>query len=95
MELLVATIGEYSFVVAPALVTWAIASLYIQAYGSTSAYSQTVFFVTLLAIGILTMRSMVLSEQHWLIHAVSLGVLIVAGALRRPVENPSTAWTIS
>ncbi len=93
MEVFIATIGEYSYIVAPSLVWWAILSLYVQPRESNSTYSQATFFAAMIAIGILTTRSMLLNEQHWLVNAVSLGILIVGGALRRPVEGPSTVWS--
>lgn len=83
-----AALGSMLFV--PLLALWAVACLYMGRTGCRCAISQIIYFVALLAVAGLTVRTMLANDGCWLIHTSSLGVLIVSGVMRRPVE--SEAW---
>lgn len=91
MELLIATVVGYSGILAPVLATWATANLYLQPQESDCGYCQTAYFGAMLFIGFLTVRTMLMHDECWLINAASLGVLIVGGALKRPVDDSASS----
>jgi hypothetical protein len=90
VELLIAAIVGYSGILAPVLATWAIASLCLHCQESDFGYCQTVYFGSMLSIGFLTVRTMLMHDPCWLINASSLGVLIVGGALKGRHEDASS-----
>lgn len=87
MEFAITLAAEYSGIVAPALAFWAALLLHIQPKNTNSSIVQTVFFFTLLLVAVLTLRATADHDPMWLANAGSLGVLIVAGALRRPADS--------
>jgi|LakMenEpi03Aug12_release.lakeMendotaPanAssembly.Ray.scaffolds.fasta_scaffold00135_2 hypothetical protein len=92
MELLVDLVGCYSCILAPALAACAMTALYVQPAGPSNQ-NHTLFFVVLLVLATLTVRTTMMHDETWLIHAGSLGSLIVAGAMRRPDEASDAAFS--
>lgn len=90
MELLIATMVGYSGVLAPILMTWGIATLCLHTHETDDGYCQSVFFGSMVVIGFLTVRTMLMHDPCWLLNAASLGVLIVGGALKGSTESQST-----
>jgi len=58
--------------------------LFIRPAGCECPVAQMVYFVAFLFVSGLTMRSVVVDDSAWLTQAASLGVLVVAGVLRKP-----------
>ena len=90
MEVLVATIVGYSGLLAPILMIWAIATLCLHSEKADYGYCQSVFFGSMVVIGFLTVRTMLMHDPCWLLNAISLGVLIVGGALKGPMEDQTS-----
>jgi hypothetical protein len=67
-------------------------ALYVQPAGPSNQ-NHTLFFVVLLVLATLTVRTTMMHDETWLIHAGSLGSLIVAGAMRRPDEASDAAFS--
>ena len=91
MDTLVATLVGYSGVLAPVLAVWAIATLCLHTQKVDYGYCQAVFFGSMMLIGFLTIRTMLMQDPSWLLNAASLGVLIVGGALKGPMEGQASA----
>ena len=81
------TLESVSYVAAllvPAIALWAIACLYTQAAGCKCHATEVGFFAALLMIAAITIRTVLVDDGCWLIHTSSLGVMIVAGVMRKP-----------
>ena len=78
-----AIVGCSSFMV-PVMAMWAIVTLYLQRDDCESTTTQLLYFGTLLLIAFITVRTMATNDPCWLIHTATLGITIVAGAMRRP-----------
>ncbi len=87
MEFAISLVAEYSGVLAPALAFWAALMLHLQPKDCNSGMVQTHFFFSLLVVAVLTVRATMDHDPMWLANAASLGVLIVAGALKRPTDQ--------
>jgi hypothetical protein len=87
MERVIELVVEYSGIVAPGLSLWAALLLHIQPRHSNNSMVQVLYFLALSLVSTLTVRATVNNDPSWLISATSLGALIVAGALKRPVED--------
>lgn len=87
MEFVINLVAEYSGIVAPGVAVWATLMLHMQPKNINSSMVQIVYFFSLLFVALLTVRATLNHDPMWLISASSLGVLIVAGALKRPVEE--------
>ncbi len=84
MERLIEIIVLCSGLTAPMLTILATASLYTRPEGCECPVAQLLFFFALLFVSGLTIRCVMLDDGAWLTQAASLGVLIVAGVLRKP-----------
>ena len=89
MERLIELIGDYSDVMSPAVAIWSISLLYLQPKDADRQVSQLLFFGSMLLIAGLTVRTTMMNPERWLIHAASLGCLIVSGVMRRPSATES------
>ncbi len=86
MEPLINSVVMCSSFLVPALALWAIAALYMQRGDVECALTQLLYFGTLLLISFVTLRTITSNDGCWLIHTATLGITIVAGAMRRPVN---------
>ncbi len=73
-----------SFMV-PVMALWAIVALYLQRDDCECTTTQLLYFGTLMLIAFITVRTMATNDSCWLIHTATLGITVVAGAMRRPV----------
>jgi hypothetical protein len=87
MERLIETAAMCSALVVPLLAMWAIACLYTLRAASLAWATQLIYFLVLLAVAALTVRTMMANDGCWLIHTSTLGVMIVSGVMRRPSDN--------
>ena len=87
MEPLIATVILYSGLIAPLLAIWGIACLYTQRSGEQCRTTHLIYFATLLVISGLMLRTVAADDSLWLVHASSLGAMIVCGTMRRPGES--------
>lgn len=84
MERLIDVVVFCSSVLVPLLAVWAILGLYTLRSGCQCHVTQFLYFFVLLFVAGLTIRTVLANDNCWLIHTSSLGVMIVAGVLRRP-----------
>lgn len=84
MEPVINSVVMASSFMIPALAFWAIAALYMQRSDEDCRLTQLLYFGTLLIIACVTLRTMATNDGCWLIHTATLGITIVAGAMRRP-----------
>lgn len=87
MEPVIDTIVDLSNLMVPALALWAIAALYMQRSDVECTLTQLLYFGTLLLISFVTLRTITTNDGCWLVHTATLGITIVAGAMRRPVST--------
>jgi hypothetical protein len=87
MEALLSLTVEYSAAISPLLSLWAIALLFLQPKDSDQSSAQAIYFMAMLVVSTLTVRATLTHDTFWLLNAASLGLLIVAGALRRPEDR--------
>ncbi len=87
MEELIGFVAVCSGLVAPMLTVSAVVAIYMQKPEQDCGLRQLVFFFALLSVAGLTVRAVTIDDGCWLTHTASLGVLIVAGVLRRPPEH--------
>ena len=83
----------WSVLLVPALAAWAI--LGISAYRDTQLqpWVDSLFFLVMLVIGALTWRTMESHDACFLVHTLSLGIMIVFGVLpRRQRVDESVHW---
>ncbi|MEM7475162.1 MAG: hypothetical protein AAF483_09240 [Planctomycetota bacterium] len=71
----------------PIAAIWAVASLYTLKSGCRCKITECGFFAALLLVAICTVRTVLANEACWLVHTATLGLLIVAGVMRRPAET--------
>ena len=86
MELVFLNAASLAHFVVPLLALWAIVGLYTMKADSGCWVTQAGFFLAMLIIACLTVRTVVCDHGCWLIHTSSLGMMIVAGVMRRPPE---------
>ena len=86
MEPVISTIVLFSSLLVPALALAAIVTLHMQPAENDSGWCQLLYFGTLLVIAFVTLRTMATNDGCWLIHTATLGITIVAGAMRRPSD---------
>lgn len=89
MEPVISTIVDFSGLLVPVMALWAIAALYMQRADIECTLTQLMYFGTMLLIAVITVRTMANNDGCWLIHTATLGVTIVAGAMRRPPATPA------
>lgn len=87
MEFTVDLVAEYAGWVAPAIALWAGLLLHMQPKDTNNPVVQSLFFLTLILVSILTVRATTSHDPMWLANAASLGSLIVIGVLKRPSEH--------
>ncbi len=87
MEYVIELAAEYSGAIAPGLAVWATLLLHMQPKDKCCSVSQVWYFVSLLFVSVLTVRATMSHDPMWLANAASLGVLIVSGVLKRPVDE--------
>lgn len=89
MERVIECIVSYAGFIVPLLALWAIAGLYSLRAGCQCVATQLLFFSVMLLIAGITIRTVLANDGCWLVHTASLGVMVVAGVMRRPeVETP-------
>jgi hypothetical protein len=86
MESLIAWVGNYSSILVPVAAFWAIACLHSLESGTTCKVTERLFFLALLLVAGCTVRTVLINDGSWLVNTASLGCLIVAGVMRRPVD---------
>ena len=82
LEQLVVGICCYSGFFVPVIALWAVASLYCSPAGQCCSFSQLVFFAAFLLISGLTLRTVAVDNECFLVHSVSLGAMVVGGVMR-------------
>lgn len=87
MEDLIHVIGYYSAVLVPLLAVWAILGLYTLGADRRCHCTECAFFLAMLIVAGCTIRTVVANDACWLVHTASLGCLVVAGVMRRPVDT--------
>ncbi len=88
MEPAINAIVHMSSFMVPAIALWAIAALYMQRDDVECTWTQLLYFGTLLLISFVTLRTITTNDGCWLMHTATLGITIVAGAMRRPASAP-------
>ncbi|MEZ6074690.1 MAG: hypothetical protein R3C09_17550 [Pirellulaceae bacterium] len=88
MEPVIDTVVGCSSFMVPVMALWAIVALYLQRDDCECITTQLLYFGTLLLIAFITVRTMATNDGCWLIHTATLGITIVAGAMRRPTGAP-------
>lgn len=84
MEMTLESVSYIAALLVPAIALWAIVCLYTQASGCKCHVTEVGFFAALLLIAAITVRTVLVDDGCWLIHTSSLGVMIVAGVMRKP-----------
>lgn len=87
MERLIETAAMCSALAVPLLAMWAITCLYTTRAAHLAWATQLIYFVVLLAVAGLTVRTMMANDGCWLIHTSTLGVMIVSGVMRKPSDS--------
>ncbi len=91
MERLIDCVTYCSALLVPLLAVWAITCLYVLRSGYSCHVTQVVYFAALLLIAGITIRTVIADDGCWLIHTTSLGIMIVAGVMRRPAEEGTSS----
>jgi hypothetical protein len=71
----------------PMLAVWAVFCLFTVRSGYACHATEVLFFLVLLLVVGLTVRTMMTDGACWLVHTASLGTMIVAGVMRRPAAQ--------
>lgn len=87
MERLVDSICLCSGFVVPLIALWAVMGLYTLRPGKKCCVTESAYFLALLLNAGVTLRTVTINHDCWLVHTLSLGVMIVAGVMRRPAES--------
>ena len=87
MERLVELVCVCSGLIVPLIALWAVTSLYTLRAGKKCCATESAYFVALLLIAGITLRTVTINHDCWLVHTLSLGVMIVAGVMRRPAPE--------
>ena len=91
MEQFIQSIASWASILVPLLAAWAIIGLYTQRHGCQCIATQALYLSVMLFIAGITLRTVMIDDGCWLIHMASLGVLAVAGVMRRP-ESQATEF---
>jgi hypothetical protein len=91
MERIIECVVGCSGLFVPVLALWAVTALYTMRSGVQCTASQVLYFLALLIMAAMTIRTVIANDGCWLVHTSSLGVTIVAGVMRRP-EAASDAY---
>ena len=86
MEALIYQLGAYWAILVPLIAVCAIGCLYALEAGHRCPVTESMFFLALMLIAGCTLRTVIVNEGCWLVHTASLGCMIVAGVMRRPVN---------
>ena len=84
MEPVIDAVASCSSLMVPVMALWAIVALYLQRDDCECTTTQLLYFGTMLLIAFITVRTMATNDSCWLIHTATLGITVVAGAMRRP-----------
>ncbi len=87
MEHLIDVVVSSSSLIVPILAAWAVIGLYTQPAGCQCPLTQLLYFVVLILIAVLTVRTVATDANCWIVHTASLGMMIVAGAMRKPAAE--------
>ncbi len=73
----------------PALALWAVIGLNTARSEAMRPWMDSIYFLVMILIAVLTWRTMSANDPCWLIHTTSLGTLIVFGVLpkRDPIDE--------
>ncbi len=89
MEPMIDAVVFLSSLLVPMLAIWAVAALYTQGAENNCYATEILYFGTLLLVSFVTLRTVATNDCCWLIHTATLGIMIVAGVMRRPAGlNP-------
>lgn len=91
MEQFIQSIASWAGILVPLLAVWAIVGLYTQRHGCQCIATQVLYLSVMLFIAGITVRTVMVDDGCWLIHMASLGVISVAGVMRRP-ESQATKF---
>ena len=89
MQAFIEVVDFYSGALVPMLAVWAMGCLFMHRGGHGGYATHTCYFTVMLLVAGLTVRTMLANDACWLIHTSSLGVMIVAGVMRRPSDATS------
>lgn len=78
-----------SVLIVPLIALWAVGLLYTLKSGMRCHLTECVFFFCLMIVAISTIRTVAVNDSCWLQHTAALGVMVVAGALRKPSTEPT------
>lgn len=67
----------------PALAMWAVIGINVFRAEAQRPLVDSLYFLVMIFIGVLTWRTMSINDACWLIHTASLGTMIVFGVLPR------------
>lgn len=87
MERMIEAIGYGATILVPLLALWAIASLYSLQTGRQCAVTECVYYVVLLLVSGVTLRTILADDSCWLVHTASLCAMVIAGVMRRPQDE--------
>ncbi len=71
-------------ILVPGLALWAVVSLYTQGIDESRRLAEGFYFGILIVVAGLTVRTAAVLDACWLVHAGSLGTMVVAGVMYRP-----------
>lgn len=95
MERLIESLVDYAGVVVPLLTLWAIVGLCTVQAGCRCVVTELLYYFVMIIVSVITLRTVLADDGCWLIHTVSLGVLIVAGVMQRPQSTEVPDWTLA
>lgn len=87
MERIIEVAVSFSAVLVPILALWAVVGLYALRTGVECYATQLLFFCSLMFIAGMTVRTIMANDGLWLVHTASLGVMVVAGVMKRPMDH--------
>ncbi len=89
MDLAVDILANFPPLIVPMLALWAIVGLYSMPSGCHCGAAQVLYFSLLVLVSVITLRTISADDGHWLAHTSSLGIMVIAGVMRRPSAEPS------
>ncbi len=94
MEALVELFVVWTSVLVPLLAMWAIATIYMHKPNHPGIAVESLFLFVLLIVSAATLRTVVVNDGCWLVHSTSLSAMILAGVMRRPLDQSSDSLLI-
>ena len=84
MQELIETVAGCSSLLVPFAAMWAVACLYCLQTGGRCIIKECSFLLVLVLIAGITVRSVVAMDASFLLNTATLGVVVVAGVIRKP-----------